>query len=152
MKKTSIKKMYYYTLISDILSLTIGIAGGLIVLIFLDEFVGKIGVAVGIALVCVIVAMFFSFATFSIIDLIVLFKDYKALKNSSFISVTGKVLRFERNTEPESGAQINDKPVILDLDTGGEIKLNINDKIAIGETYEFVYLKNCKIAEIVNKI
>ena len=63
-----------------------------------------------------------------------------------------KVLKFKKNREPESGVQINDKPIVLVLDTNEEVELIINDKIMIGETYKFNYLKNCKIAEVVEKL
>ena len=61
-------------------------------------------------------------------------------------------MKFKRNREPESGVQINDKPIVLILDTSEEVELIINDKIMIDETYKFNYLKNCKIAEVVKKL
>ena len=38
------------------------------------------------------------------------------------------------------------------MDTNEEIILNINDKLIVGDTYTFDYLKNSKIAEISDKI
>ena len=61
-------------------------------------------------------------------------------------------MKFKRNREPKSGVQINDKPILLKLDTGEEIQLIINDKILVGEIYKFNYLKHCKIAEVVEKM
>ena len=42
--------------------------------------------------------------------------------------------------------------MVLIVDTFEEVELIINDKILIGETYRFNYLKNCKIAEVVEKV
>ena len=38
------------------------------------------------------------------------------------------------------------------LNTNEKIELIINDNIMVGETYKFNYLKNSKIAEIIEKI
>ena len=43
-------------------------------------------------------------------------------------------------------------PIVLILDTSEEVELIINDKIMIGEIYKFNYLKNCKIAEVIEKL
>ncbi len=84
--------------------------------------------------------------------MITLLKDIKSLKNNNYISIIGTVLNFEKNIEPESGAQIDNTPTVLISDTNEKVTLRINDKVIVGETYKFNYLKNSKIAEVVEKI
>ena len=116
------------------------------------EFIEIFGKILGIIFLIGIVGLFVALIIFSIKVIITLLKDAKSLKSNDYVSIVGKVLKFKRNIEPESGVQINDRPIVLILDTGEEVELFINDKIMIGETYKFNYLKNCKIAEVVEKI
>lgn len=116
------------------------------------EFIENFGKILGIIFLIGIVGLFAVLIIFSIKVIITLLKDAKSLKSNDYVSIVGKVLKFKRNIEPESGVQINDRPIVLILDTGEEVELFINDKIMIGETYKFNYLKNCKIAEVVEKI
>ena len=115
-------------------------------------FIENVGKILGIIFLIGIVGLFVALIIFSIKVIITLLKDAKSLKSNDYVSIVGKVLKFKRNIEPESGVQINDRPIVLILDTGEEVELFINDKIMIGETYKFNYLKNCKIAEVVEKI
>lgn len=152
MKKTTIRQLYYFTMICHIFSLMCGVAGSIVILIYSNEFINGIGKTLGIIFIIGIVSLFAILIVFSVNVIITLIKDRESLKNTDFISIIGKVIKFRRNRDPESGAQINDKPIVMIVDTNEEIELVINDRIMIGETYKFNYLKNCKIAEIVEKI
>lgn len=116
---------------------------------FADNSFSKIG---GVILEILAILSFLLLLVLSIKNLVVLLKDYRCYKLKKYETVTAVVLRFKQNREPESGVQINDKPVIKIMDTNEEIILNINDKLIVGDTYTFDYLKNSKIAEISDKI
>ncbi|HIT17552.1 MAG TPA: hypothetical protein IAD04_04165 [Candidatus Caccosoma faecigallinarum] len=152
MKKTSIRQLYWFTMICHIFALLCGIGGSIIMVVNYKEFIENFGKILGIIFLIGIVGLFVALIIFSIKVIITLLKDAKSLKSNDYVSIVGKVLKFKRNIEPESGVQINDRPIVLILDTGEEVELFINDKIMIGETYKFNYLKNCKIAEVVEKI
>lgn len=152
MKKTSIRQLYWFTMVCHIFVLICGTAGSIIMIINYEEFIKSIGKILGIIFMIGVVGLSIILIIFSIKVISTLLKDVKSLKNKVYVSIVGKVLKFKRNIEPESGAQINDKPIVLILDTNEEIELIINDKIMIGETYKFNYLKNCKIAEVVEKL
>ena len=152
MKRSSINKMYCFTLSSHVIGLICGILGAVIMLIYSCEFINYGGKILGLSFVIVIVGSFFLLIIFSIKALVTLLKDLKSLINNGLISIIGKVLKFERNREPESGTQINDHPVVLVLDSNEIISLNVNEKVVIGGTYKFNYLKNFKIAEFVKRI
>lgn len=62
------------------------------------------------------------------------------------------MIRFEINKDSETGVQINNTPVVFNIETNEEIELTVNDFIDVGEVYRFNYLKNSKIAEVVEKI
>ena len=132
-------------------ALICGIIGSVIMLINYNTFISAVGRALGTIFLIGIVGLFIILVVFSLSVIITLLKDAKSLKNNSYVSISGKVSRFKRNRDPESGNQINDKPFILS-DTNEEIGLIINDKVVLGEAYKFNNLKNCKIAEIVEKI
>ena len=151
MRKSTICKMYYYTMISCVFTLICGVACGVVTAVYFNEFYNDYKVF-GTIFVIFIISLSLFLILSSLKGLICLLKDFRDLKNNKFITVIGKVIKFERNREPESGAQINDKPVVMILDTNEQIVLSINDETKIGETYKFNYLKNCKIAEIVEKL
>lgn len=152
MKKTSIHELYWFTMICHLVVLICGIVTSIVMIVNYTFFIGSFGKVLGIIFLIVIVGLLVVLIASSIKVIITLLTDLKSLKNNDFISVIGKVLKFKKNREPESGAQINDKPIVLILDTNEEIELIINDKIRIGETYKFNYLRKCKIAEVVEKI
>ncbi len=152
MKKTSIRQLYFYTMICNIVTFLCGVAGSVVIPILFSEWTNNDGKIFRIIIVVAVVVAFIVIAVYSLIKLIVLLKDYKSLKHHDYVSVIGKVLRFKKNTEPESGAQINNQPVIMVLDTNEEIVLDVNDIISVGEIYKFNYLKNSKIAEVVEKL
>ncbi len=144
--------MYYFTLASHIIGLVCGILGAVIMLIYSDEFINYGGEIFGSAFVIVIVSSFLLLVIFSIKALITLVKDFKSLINNESVSISGKIIKFKKNRDPESGAQINDQPMVLVLDSNEIISLNINEKVVVGGTYKFNYLKNCMIAEVIERI
>lgn len=152
MRKTSIRQLYWFTMICHVFALLCGIGGSIIMIVNYNEFIVNIGKILGIIFLICIVGLFVVLIIFSMKVIITLLKDLKSLKNNDYISIIGKVLKFKKNKEPELGVQINDKPIVLIIDTSEEVELIINDKIMIGETYRFNYLKNCKIAEVDEKL
>ena len=152
MKKTSIHQLYWYTMICRIFALICSIGASVLMTVNYSSFIESLGKALGIIFLIGVVGGLVFLIISLIKGIITLLKDLKSLKNNDFISIIGKVLKFKKNIEPESGVQINNIPIVLILDTGEEIELFINDKIMIGETYKFNYLKNCKIAEVIEKI
>ena len=152
MKKTSIRELYWFTMICHIFVLICGIVTSVIMIVNYSSFIGSFGKVLGIIFLIVIVGLLVVLIASSIKVIITLLTDLKSLKNNDYISVIGKVIEFKRNIEPESGVQINDNPIVLILNTNEEVELIINDKIRIGETYKFNYLRKCKIAEVVEKI
>ena len=152
MKKTSIHELYRFTMICHIFVLICGIVTSVIMIVNYTSFIGSFGKVLGIIFLIVIVGLLVVLIASSIKVIITLLTDLKSLKNNDYISVIGKVIKFKRNIEPESGVQINDNPIVLILNTNEEVELIINDKIRIGETYKFNYLRKCKIAEVVEKI
>ena len=152
MKKTSIHQLYWYTMICRIFVLICSIGASVLMTVNYSSFIESLGKVLGIIFLIGAVGGIVVLIISLIKGIITLLKDLKSLKNNDFISIIGKVLKFKKNIEPESGVQINNIPIVLILDTGEEIELFINDKIMIGETYKFNYLKNCKIAEVIEKI
>ena len=152
MKKTSVRQLYCFTMICHIFTLLCGIIGSIVMLINYNEFINSVGKILGVIFMVGIVVLFVILIVSSLNVIVILLKDFKSLKNNDYISIIGKVVKFKRNREPESGVQINDKPVVLIVDTGEKIELIINDKIVVGDTYKFNYLKNSKIAEVIEKI
>ena len=151
MKKTSIRQLYWYTMIGHIFVLICSIGTSVLMTVNYSSFIESFGKVLGIIFLIGVVGGIVVLIISLIKEIMTLLKDLKSLKNNDFISIIGKVLKFKKNIEP-LGVQINDIPIVLILDTGEEIELFINDKIMIGETYKFNYLKNCKIAEVVEKI
>jgi len=152
MKKTSIRQLYWFTMICHIFVLISGIVTSVIMTINYNSFIESVGKIFGIIFLIFVIGLFIVLIFFSTKVIVILLKDFKSLKNNEYVSIVGKVLKFKRNREPESGVQINDKPIVLILDTCEEVELIVNDKIMVGETYKFNYLKNCKIAEVVEKL
>lgn len=151
MKKTSIRQLYWYTMIGHIFVLICSIGTSVLMTVNYSSFIESFGKVLGIIFLIGVVGGIVVLIISLIKEIMTLLKDLKSLKNNDFISIIGKVLKFKKNIEP-LGVQINDIPIVLILDTGEEIELFINDKIMIGETYKFNYLKNCKIAEVIEKI
>ena len=152
MRRTTIRQLYWFTMACHLFALICGIVGSIISAVNYNKFIEAIGKVWGIIFLCCVVILSVVLIVFSIKVIATLLKDAKSLKTNNYVSIIGQVLKFKRNRDPESGVQINDKPVVLILDTLEEVELIINDKILIGETYRLNYLKNCKIAEVVEKV
>lgn len=152
MKKTSIRQLYWFTMICHIFVLLCGIGGSIIMTVNYKSFIESIGKVLGIIFLIGVVGLLVVLIIFSMEVIITLSKDLKSIKNKVYVSIIGKVLKFKKNRDLETGVQINDKPIVLILNTCEEVELIIDDKIMIGETYKFNYLKNCKIAEVVEKL
>ena len=135
-------------MIGHLCALICVIGGSVIIIINYKGFIESVGKTLGIILLVGIVGLFVILIVFSIKAIMILLKDIKSLKRHEYVTIIGKVLRFKKNRELESGAQTNDNPIVLILGTNEEVGLIINDKISVGETYKFNYLKNCKIAEV----
>ena len=151
-KETLDKLLNHDTMIGHIFVLICSIGASVLMTVNYSSFIESLGKVLGIIFLIGVVGGLVVLIISLIKEIITLLKDLKSLKNNDFISIIGKVLKFKKNIEPESGVQINNIPIVLILDTGEEIELFINDKIMIGETYKFNYLKNCKIAEVIEKI
>ena len=151
MKKTSIRQLFHFMMLCHIFALICGLVGSVFILVNYNMFVNSLGKIIGTVFSIASIVGFVVLVVFSSNAIITLLKDFESLKTNEYISIIGKVLRFEKNRDPDSGMQINDKPVVLILDTKEEITLIINDKIIVGETYQFNYLSNSRIAEVVKK-
>lgn len=152
MKKTSIHRSYWFTMVCYIFALICGVVGSILILIYANEFIDSLSKIQGLIFIIGITFALIFLAFYSLKTIIILLKDFSNLKNNEYVSIIGKVIAFKKNRDPDSGMQINNNPIVLILGTKDKIELLINDKIMIGETYKFNYLKNCKIAEIVEKI
>lgn len=152
MKKTSIHQLYWFTMIGHIFLLICGFVISAIMVFNYNNLIESVGKVLGTIFLIGIICLFIILIIFSIKVIITLLKDFKSLKNNDYISVIGKVLKFKKNEDHESGLQINDKPIVLVLDTSEEVELIINDKIIVGEIYKFNYLKTSKIAEVAEKL
>lgn len=121
-------------------------------LAYSKEFIDILDKVFGIIFVVGVVVGFAVLAISSTKGLLILLKDLNSLKTGNFISVIGSVIKFKKNRDPELGVQINDHPIVMILDTGEEVELVLNDFVTAGATYKFNYLKNSKIAEVVEEI
>lgn len=80
------------------------------------------------------------------------FKDFKCAIEMNFKEVTGTIIRFAKNIDPESGSQCNNFPIIKINGTESTIELQITTVVNVGETYTFIHLENTKSAEIKCKV
>ena len=151
-KKTTIRDLYCFSWFCYVFVMIVAIVIGVYIITGYAKLIDNAYDIAGIACcICIVTACGVA-SIGSIAGMITLLKDIKSLKNNNYISIIGTVLNFEKNIEPESGAQIDNTPTVLISDTNEKVKLRINDKVIVGETYKFNYLKNSKIAEVVEKI
>lgn len=145
--------MFYFTLVCHVFTLLCGVLGAVFIIIYTKDFYEMAGsVFAGIFIVGMMIAFFF-LIVLSLRTIFMLTKDYKCLRSKEYITITGKVIGFERNRDPESGVQINNKPIIVTLDTennSNSVTLVINNRVSVGKTYKIHYLKHSKIAEIID--
>lgn len=152
MKNSSIRKLYFFVLFSNIFA----ILGRIACIVFLtacclDLFKNSHKTIVLIAFV-IIITIFAILVIFLTKYICKLLKDLNAVKNKNYITIIAQVKRFKKNVDPDSGRQSNTRPIVSVVNTKDELELNINDEIILGETYKFNYLKNSHIAEIVERV
>ena len=147
MGRTTIRKLYIFSIISHASGLLFSIMGSL----FMFFSICSQKIEKDLLTTLLIIGAFVGFlflVTTTVKSTLLLLKDYSSFRNKKYISVTGTVIGFKKNKDPESNAQINDHPVIK-ASTGETIVLYVNDQIQLHKTYRFHYLENSKIAEIV---
>lgn len=96
MKKTSIRQLYWFTMICNIFVLICGIVASVMMTVNYNSFIERIGKVSGIILLIFIVGLFVVLIVFSIKAIISLLKDLNSLKNKDYISIIGKVLKFKK--------------------------------------------------------
>ena len=80
------------------------------------------------------------------------YKDRIFLKSSTPICLVGKVTGYSHATSSDDLTVTRSWPIILNEETKTQIFLNVinsEEKLVIGQVYEFLYLPNTRIAEIV---
>ena len=150
MKKTPIRQVYWFIMICHIFTLLCGICCAILLPVHYKEFVDSFGKIFGMLFLVSLFVVFIILIVCSAKVIVTLLKDAKSLKNNEYVSIVGKVLRFKKNIDPDTGTQMNNTPIVLILDTNVEVELHIKDEIMVGEIYKFNYLKNSKIAEVVD--
>lgn len=76
-------------------------------------------------------------------------KDFDRVRKNIFDEITGTVIRYKRNQDPESGQQINTRPTICESDSNKEIEIYITEGMTqLNETYTFIYLKHTRIGVV----
>ncbi|MFA6662058.1 MAG: hypothetical protein WCS56_03365 [Bacilli bacterium] len=78
-------------------------------------------------------------------------KDIGAVMSNKFETIIGKVVKFAKNLNVDSGYQINSVPIIKQIDSDDLVKLRLDTFTKIGETYTFIFLKSTKLGTIKNK-
>ena len=77
------------------------------------------------------------------------FRDFKSIKQRKYERVTGIITRIDnRRRFMDAPEDFVGRPVTQIIDTEENIDLLIREKFEVGEIYEFMYLKNTKIAVI----
>lgn len=76
-------------------------------------------------------------------------KDLKSVRKNNFEEITGAVIRYKRNQDPESGQQINTRAIIRATNSNREIEICVTEGMTRrNETYTFIYFKHTKIGTI----
>lgn len=152
-KKTSIKDLYQIIMFCHIIVLISCIGGSVSLIANYKIYIENQNIIISTISSIFIFISLTIVIIFSMKFIVNLLKDKKALKNHEYITIIGKVLKFNKNIDSESNTQINNNPTVLILDKNEKIELIVGiDEIMVGETYKFNYLKNSKIAEVVEKI
>ncbi|MDD4000038.1 MAG: hypothetical protein PHX62_03995 [Bacilli bacterium] len=146
--KKKLKQEYLIALIFTIVFIIIMVTG--IILVIVNKNSISIGanelfnyiLIYGLIILCSIGTLIF------LRELIKYSKDFKAVKNGQFEEVTGTIIKFAKNQDPDSGRQINCIPIIKISNSDETIRLKINYFTKIGETYTFIYLKHTKMGAI----
>lgn len=78
-------------------------------------------------------------------------KDFNCVRKNSFDEITGKIVRYKRNQDPESGQQINTRAIVIGIDSNKEIEILVVEGIInCNEIYTFIYLKYTRIGAVKN--
>lgn len=81
--------------------------------------------------------------------LISYFKDFHRVRRNIYDEITGTVIRYKRNQDPESGQQINTRPTICAINSNKEIEICVTEGMTqLNETYTFIYLKHTRIGVV----
>lgn len=152
-KKASIKDLYQIIMFCHIIVLISCIGGSVSLIANYKIYIENQNIIISTIISIFIFISLTIVIIFSMKFIVNLLKDKKALKNHEYITIIWKVLKFNKNIDSESNTQINNNPTVLILDKNEKIELIVGiDEIMVGETYKFNYLKNSKIAEVVEKI
>ena len=149
-KKATVKELYYFNLFSISLLGLIGVIAFVCISVYrfnlpdVDPFNNF--------LYAVMVFCFTSMVFFITKELIPLLKDYSNVKSSIYQIVCGSVIAFKKNRDPESGIQINSKPIVQPVGQSDTIMLKVNTSLKIGQTYIFIYLEHSKLAYVKEEI
>lgn len=80
------------------------------------------------------------------------YKDYVFLRENAPLHITGKVIGYSKVVSHDDLTVTKSWPIILVKETDAPIPLNIiksEEKLEINQTYEFLYLPNTRIAELI---
>jgi len=152
MKKDRLKDLFIFYLFTHIFAFLSGLFGIILLIINSKEFIFSFDKVFGIILYILIICAFILIILFSIITLLPIIKDFKCIKEKKYLTINGMAVGFKENRNPESGIQINNLPIILIENVNEKIILCINQEVYIGERYQFKYLKNSKIGEVIKKL
>jgi len=152
MSKTSLKSLYTFQWVATLFMFFTSISVLICVITQWEQFVKAEDDIMGYTVVVIVLIGLSAILISSLKGMIPLLKDYKYLKNNSYISIMGTVIGFTKNVNPETGTQSNTKPLIKIVPSNEEIVLHFNEYLNVGETYKFIYLPNTKIAEVIEKV
>ena len=96
MKKTSIRQLYWFSMIFHIFLLICCFFSSLIMSINYKIFIESVGKTLGIIFLIFVIGLFIVLIFFSTKVIVILLKDFKSLKNKDYVSIIGKVLKFKR--------------------------------------------------------
>lgn len=137
-----IKRRYYIQL-----CLYIAFAIGFIIALILLAVYRN---AFSINIIAYLLIAIFSIAELGFLyTLIPYLKDLNSVRNNAFEELTGAVIRYKRNQDPESGQQINTRAIICAINSNEEIEICVTEGMTQrNEIYTFIYLKHTKIGAV----
>ena len=123
MKKSTIRQMYWFSIVGEVFCLIVGIAGIILVTTNANGVMDYHKI-LGLMFIIGVNIGFVVFIAFTLKTFILLLKDYSAVKNNKYCSIVGKVIGFKRNRDPETGIQINNRPIVMIGGTNEKISGN----------------------------
>ena len=148
--RASIKELFIFGFCIKIFFLIL-ILGVLFFIAFsFDSFIETFNTS-GIFLYTLIIIFLLISIGFCVKEIVPYFKDLKYVRNKSYLEIEGVVKGFEKNSDPESGVQVNTFAIIKYGDNE-EIVLKVNDILERNKNYLFLYLPNTKIAKVTKRI